>query len=44
MKKLWFALIFLAGGMAHEVRDPFSCQSIIARHAGCIPRRRLPAP
>jgi phosphatidylserine decarboxylase len=31
MKKLWFALLFLAGGFAHEVRNPVSCQCITAR-------------
>jgi len=28
MKKLWFALLFFAGGVAHEVRNPTSCQCI----------------
>ncbi|MBB3178260.1 hypothetical protein [Variovorax sp. Sphag1AA] len=31
MKKLWFALIFFAGGLAHEVRNPFNCLCITAR-------------
>lgn len=31
MKKLWFALLFFAGGFAHEVRNPVSCQCITAR-------------
>ena len=31
MKKLWVALLFLAGGFAHEVRNPVSCQCINAR-------------
>ncbi|MET3495496.1 hypothetical protein [Variovorax boronicumulans] len=28
MKKLWFALLFFAGGLAHEVRNPVNCQCI----------------
>jgi hypothetical protein len=31
MKKLWFALLFLAGGITHEIRNPVSCQCITAR-------------
>jgi len=31
MKKIWFALIFLAGGISHEIRNPTSCHSITAR-------------
>lgn len=31
MKKLWLALLFLAGGIAHEARNPVSCQCITAR-------------
>ncbi|MDH6167464.1 hypothetical protein M2282_002614 [Variovorax boronicumulans] len=31
MKKLWFALLFFAGGFAHEVRNPVSCQCIATR-------------
>jgi len=31
MKKLWFALLFLAGGFAHEVRQPTNCQCISTR-------------
>jgi phosphatidylserine decarboxylase len=39
MKKLWFALLFFAGGFVHEVRNPVSCQCIAAREfAG--PRKR----
>lgn len=33
MKKLWMALIFLAGGLAHELRNPLSCQCISSRAA-----------
>ncbi|MET3460394.1 hypothetical protein [Variovorax atrisoli] len=31
MKKLWLALLFFAGGIAHEVRNPVSCQCISSR-------------
>jgi hypothetical protein len=31
MKKLWFALLFLAGGISHEIRNPVSCHCITAR-------------
>ncbi|AGU51672.1 hypothetical protein VAPA_1c46040 [Variovorax paradoxus B4] len=37
MKKLWFALLFLAGGLAHEVRNPASCQCIAS--VSLSPRR-----
>ena len=38
MKKLWLALIFFAGGIAHEVRNPVSCQCIASR-ANARPRQ-----
>ena len=31
MKKIWLALLFLAGGIAHEIRHPVSCHAITAR-------------
>ena len=31
MKSLWFALLFFAGGVSHEVRHPTSCQLITNR-------------
>ena len=31
MKKIWFALLFLAGGISHEIRHPVSCHAITAR-------------
>ena len=31
MKKLWLALLFFAGGVAHEVRNPVNCQLIASR-------------
>ncbi|CAA2106723.1 hypothetical protein [Variovorax paradoxus] len=41
MKKLWFALLFFAGGIAHEVRNPVNCQCISARQpAGPGTRRK----
>jgi hypothetical protein len=33
MKKIWFALLFLAGGISHEIRNPVSCQCISTRQA-----------
>jgi phosphatidylserine decarboxylase len=40
MRKLWFALLFLAGGIAHEVRHPVSCQCISARQLTGPGKRR----
>jgi len=31
MKKLLFALLFLAGGVSHEIRHPVSCHAIGTR-------------
>ncbi len=31
MNKLWLALLFFAGGVAHEVRHPVNCQLIASR-------------
>jgi len=31
MKKLWLALLFFAGGVAHEVRNPVNCHLIASR-------------
>ncbi|MGJ7556113.1 hypothetical protein ACSFBI_19095 [Variovorax sp. RB3P1] len=39
MKKLWFALLFFAGGFAHEVRNPVSCQCITTREFNGSRRR-----
>jgi hypothetical protein len=39
MKSLWFALLFLAGGIAHEVRNPLTCHTITARQTGTTRRR-----
>ena len=42
MRELWFTLLFLAGGMAHELRNPVNCQSIAARQLVGADRRCLP--
>jgi hypothetical protein len=34
MKNLWFALLFFAGGISHEVRHPTNCQLITSRITG----------
>ncbi|NVM91525.1 hypothetical protein [Variovorax sp. SG517] len=31
MKKLWLALLFFAGGVAHEIRNPVNCLCISSR-------------
>lgn len=31
MKKIWLALLFLTGGISHEIRNPTSCHCITAR-------------
>jgi hypothetical protein len=33
MRKIWLALLFLAGGIAHEIRNPFSCHCVTTRQA-----------
>jgi hypothetical protein len=40
MKKLWLALLFFAGGVAHEVRNPLSCHSISSRQGADAKQRR----
>jgi hypothetical protein len=40
MRKIWFALLFFAGGLAHEVRNPTSCHAIATSHATGTRRRR----
>ncbi|WP_259652121.1 hypothetical protein [Variovorax sp. UMC13] len=40
MKTLWFALLFMAGGIAHELRNPVSCQCITARAATGAEKKR----
>jgi hypothetical protein len=42
MKNLWFALVFFAGGFAHEVRNPVSCQCISSRRSDFSPEPRRP--
>jgi hypothetical protein len=39
MKKLWLALLFFAGGFAHEVRHPLNCHLIASRRAARPERR-----
>jgi hypothetical protein len=42
MRKLWVALLFMAGGVAHEWRNPAQCHSItVSATAGAGKRRRL---
>jgi hypothetical protein len=41
MKKLWLALLFFAGGISHEVRDPLSCECITVRQFSGPARRRI---
>jgi hypothetical protein len=41
MKRLLFALLFLLGGVAHEVRHPLQCTAIAS---GGERRRRGPPP
>ena len=40
MKKIWLALLFFAGGVAHEVRNPLNCQCMAARPFAVPARRR----
>jgi len=39
MKKIWFALLFFAGGLSHELRNPVQCQCIVSNTTGTRPRR-----
>ena len=41
MKKLWLALSIFAGGMAHELRNPLTCQSNVPARLALVvnPRR-----
>lgn len=39
MRKLWFALLFLAGGLSHEIRNPIGCDCITSRQQ-VQPRKR----
>lgn len=31
MRKIWFALLFFAGGITHEIRNPTHCLCIASR-------------
>ncbi len=42
MRSLWFALLFLAGGISHELRNPVRCQCIASRHVAGGKRRDAP--
>jgi hypothetical protein len=33
MRSLWLALVFLLGGISHEIRNPVSCLCIASRQA-----------
>jgi hypothetical protein len=33
MRKIWFALIFFAGGISHEIRNPVNCLCIVGRRS-----------
>jgi len=39
MRRLLLALLFLAGGVAAEVRYPVHCETLSVRRAGGTPRR-----
>lgn len=39
VRKILFALLFLAGGISHEIRNPISCLCI-ASGSGAEPKRR----
>jgi len=41
MKKIWFALLFFAGGLSHEIRNPVQCQCITSRAPATRRRREL---
>jgi len=41
MRKLWLSLLFLAGGMAHELRNPLNCQCVGTRPVAMVTRRQL---
>jgi hypothetical protein len=32
MRKIWFALLFLAGGISQEMRNPLTCETTSARY------------
>jgi hypothetical protein len=39
MRKLWLALLFLAGGCAQELRHPTDCHCITASRTSGVRRR-----
>jgi hypothetical protein len=30
MKRLWYALLFVLGGFAHELRNPLQCACVVS--------------
>jgi hypothetical protein len=43
MKKLWYAVLFLLGGVAHELRSPFQCACVIRQTMAWQSRERKDA-
>jgi hypothetical protein len=39
MRKLWFALLFLGGAWAHEIRNPLQCHCITTSRSPDVRRR-----
>ena len=39
MKSLWLVLLFLAGGVSHELRHPTNCQLIAQRQPASTAKR-----
>jgi hypothetical protein len=40
LRKLWLALVFLAGGFVQEIRHPTSCELITARQVVNATKRK----
>jgi hypothetical protein len=40
LRKLWLALVFLAGGMVQELRHPTNCELIAARQVAGATKRK----
>jgi hypothetical protein len=41
MRRIWFALLFFAGGIAHEVRNPVNCQLLSTRSGVELRKRKV---
>jgi hypothetical protein len=39
MRKLWLALLFLAGGVSYEARHPLTCEGVPVRRQAWTGRR-----